>query len=88
MIELLVIAGLYTLRLLLKMQWMTTVIFGLYMLVRVRIYRKRFRQIKEQKLRFEEACEYMDTFLYAFVKEGKVERALTDAHQVLGKEKY
>ena len=67
MIELLVIAGLYTLRLLLKMQWMTTVIFGLYMLVRVRIYRKRFRQIKEQKLRFEEACEYMDTFLYAFV---------------------
>mgnify|MGYP006887902999 CR=1 FL=1 len=46
MIELLVIAGLYTLRLLLKMQWMTTVIFGLYMLVRVRIYRKRFRQIK------------------------------------------
>ena len=62
MIELLVIAGLYTLRLLLKMQWMTTVIFGLYMLVRVRIYRKRFRQIKEQKLRFEEACEYMDTF--------------------------
>ena len=47
MIELLVIAGLYTLRLLLKMQWMTTVIFGLYMLVRVRIYRKRFRQIKE-----------------------------------------
>ena len=84
MIELLVIAGLYTLRLLLKMQWMTTVIFGLYMLVRVRIYRKRFRQIKEQKLRFEEACEYMDTFLYAFVKEGKVERALTDAHQVLG----
>ena len=54
------------------------------MLVRVRIYRKRFRQIKEQKFRFEEACEYMDTFLYAFVKEGKVERALTDAHQVLG----
>lgn len=84
MIELLVIAGLYTLRLLLKMQWMITVIFGLYMLVRVRIYRKRFRQMKEQKLRFEEACEYMDTFLYAFVKEGKVERALTDAHQVLG----
>lgn len=84
MIELLVIAGLYTLRLLLKMQWMTTVLFGLYMMVRVRIYRKRFRQMKEQQLRFEEACEYMDTFLYAFVKEGKVERALTDAHQVLG----
>ena len=47
MIELLVIAGLYTLRLLLKMQWMTTVIFGLYMLVRVRIYRNRNFALKK-----------------------------------------
>ena len=71
MIELLVIAGLYTLRLLLKMQWMTTVIFGLYMLVRVRIYRKRFRQIMNRNFALKKPVSIWTPFCMHLSKKEK-----------------
>lgn len=78
-----VLVGMYTLHLMLKMHWITTGIVTVYMLLRVREHRRLYRQSNEQKLRFGEVTDYLDTVLYAFLKEGKVETALEDTQAAL-----
>lgn len=83
MIYLAVLVGMYTLHIMLKMHWITTGIITLYLLLRVRGHRRRYRKACEQQLRFGEVADYLDTILYAFLKEAKVETALIDTHAAL-----
>lgn len=83
MIYFAVLTGAYILHLLLKMHWITTGIVALYFVLRVRAHQRRFRQIQEQGLRFMDVTDYLETVLYAFLKEGKVEMALNDTYAAL-----
>lgn len=83
MIYLAVVAGMYTLHLMLKMHWVTTGVVTLYFIFRVRGHLKLHRKACEQRLRFGEVNDYLDTVLYAFLKEGKIENALVDTQAAL-----
>lgn len=78
-----VLIGMFTLHLMLKMHWITTCVVTVYLLFRVRAHSRWYRQADEQQLRFSEVADYLDTFLYAFLKEGKVESALVDTQASL-----
>lgn len=83
MIYIVVLAGMYAMHLMLKMHGITTLLLTVFLLLRVGYHKKLYRQMKEEMLRFDESAEYMDVFLYAFVKEEKVERTLTDVEAAL-----
>ena len=83
MIYIIVAAGMYALYLMLKMHWVTALLLTVYLVLRVRHHKKLYLQMKEETLRFGEAAEYLDAFLYAFMKEEKIERALTDVEASL-----
>lgn len=78
-----VFVGMYTLHLMLKMHWITTGIFTVYVLLCVKKHRRLYEAAKEQRMRFDEVADYLDTVLYAFLKEGKVDRTLEDAQAAL-----
>jgi hypothetical protein len=77
------LAGLYALHLLLKLHWITTLVIGAYLLLRLPHHRKLYRKKQEEVQRFGEVSEYMDTLLYAFAKEEKVESALLDTEATM-----
>lgn len=83
MIYLIVLAGLYSLHLMLKLHWITTLVLAVFLLFRVKHHQELYRRSAEETLRFGEVSEYLDTFLYAFVKEEKVERALAGTEAAL-----
>lgn len=83
MIYLAVLVGMYALHLMLRMHWLTTAFITIYVLVRVRAHCRLYSEAQEQQLRFGEIADYLDTVLYAFLKEGKVESALVDAQAAL-----
>ena len=78
MIYLVVLSALYALHLLLKLHWITTVVIGGFLLLRISGHRKWYKKKIVYERKFEEASEYLDMLLYAFVKEEKVERALVN----------
>lgn len=73
----------YFLRVLLKLNWWTTGSLLIFAMVMVPFHKKRWQQSKESKTRFFEVSMYLDTILYAFVKEEKVELAIRDVSQTL-----
>lgn len=83
MIALIVLAGVYCMRLILKMHWITTGVIALYLLIALRFHKRHYRRMLNERQRFHEVTEYLDTLLYAFYKEEKVERALSDAEAAL-----
>ena len=78
MIYLVVLSALYALHLLLKLHWITTVVIGGFLLLRISRHRKWYKKKIVYERKFEEVSEYLDMLLYAFVKEEKVERALVN----------
>ena len=78
MIYLVVLSALYALHLLLKLHWITTVVIGGFLLLRISGHRKWYKKKIVYERKFEEVSEYLDMLLYAFVKEEKVERALVN----------
>lgn len=78
MIYLVVLSALYALHLLLKLHWITTVVIGTFLLLRISGHRKWYKKKIVYERKFEEVSEYLDMLLYAFVKEEKVERALVN----------
>lgn len=83
MIACIVLAGVYCLHILLKMHWITTGVTALYLLAALHFHKRYYRRMKEERMRFDEVTEYLDTLLYAFSKEEKVERALSDAESAM-----
>ena len=73
----------YLLHLLLKLDLWVCVALGLYGFVMIPLFRKRYRKMKTYQQRFYEVSLYLDTILYAFVKEEKVEPAVRDVYQSL-----
>lgn len=83
MIYLVVVAVVFLLRMLLKMNWITTgILFGLSILV-LPFHKKEAERKKKNENRFFEASLYLDTILYAFLKEEKIEGAVRDAGMTL-----
>jgi hypothetical protein len=77
------LAGLYALHLLLKLGWAATAVIGGFIFLRLPRHKKLYCRQQEQMKRFEDASEYMDTVLYAFSREEKVEAALADTEAAM-----
>lgn len=75
----------YFLHLLLKLNWYMTIAIGVFFLLVYPLHRKKQSKKKEQESRFFEVMNYMDTMLYAFLREQKVEAALADVCMSLPK---
>lgn len=74
---------LFFFHLLLKMNWIVTGILAVFFLVMFPVHRKWYDKMKTQEQRFYDACLYIDTVLYAFVKEQKIDAAMVDAAATL-----
>ena len=83
MIYLVMLAGLYALHVLLKLHWMTTLVIGIFLACRIPKHRKLHLMKEENERKFREVSEYLDTLLYSFVKEEKVERAMVDTEAAM-----
>ncbi len=79
MIYFAVIAGVFLLRILLKMNWITTGILFVLSLLVLPLHKKEAEKKNSNEKRFFEASLYLDTILYAFLKEEKIEGAIRDA---------
>lgn len=73
----------YTLHVVLKLNWYMTVLLGAFAFLMVPLHRKRYETFLENKSRFFEISSYLDTLLYSFVKEEKVVLAISDVNQTL-----
>lgn len=83
MIYLMLVAVVFFLHLLLKMNWVTTIILLSLGFVALSRHRKAWILQKNSEKRFFEASLYMDTVLYAFLKEEKIESAVRDTSLTL-----
>ena len=79
MIYLILVAVVFFLHLILKMNWITTIILLGFGFIALPLHRKAWQKQKMNENRFFEASLYMDTVLYAFLKEEKIEGAIRDA---------
>jgi len=73
----------YALKVLLKLNWWMTAGLLMYAVVMIPLHKKRWKKAKEAERRFMDVSLYLDTVLYAFVKEEKVELAIRDVYQTL-----
>ena len=83
MIYALILAGMYALSLMMKMHWVTALGLTGYLLLTLKQHIRLFEKMQEETKRFGEAAGYLDTFLYAFVREEKVERTLENVEAAL-----
>lgn len=79
------IAGIivYTLHVVLRLDWGFTFVMFLFALFMVPKHRKQYQLAKKNQQRFYEVSMYLDTLLYSFVKEEKIELAVRDVAQTL-----
>ncbi len=73
----------YFLHVLLQLNWEVTLVLFLYVVLMIPFHKKRYKKGKEYQLRFFEVSLYLDTILYAFVKEEKVDLAIQDVSMTL-----
>lgn len=66
MIYLVVLSALYALHLLLKLHWITTVVIGGFLLLRISGHRKWYKKKIVYERKFEEVSEYLDMLLICF----------------------
>jgi hypothetical protein len=78
-----VLAGLYALHLLLKLNWIATAVIGVFIFLRLPHHKKLYAKQQEQLKRFRDVSEYMDTLLYSFLREEKVEAAVSDTEATM-----
>ena len=73
----------YGLHVLLKLNIWTCAAVGVFALWMIPKYRTRYRKMKEYQQRFFDVSMYLDTILYSFIKEEKVELAVRDVYHAL-----
>lgn len=73
----------YLLYVILKLDIWVCVALSIYGAFIIPQYQNRYRKMMDYRQRFYEVSQYLDTVLYAFVKEEKVELAIRDVHQSL-----
>lgn len=81
---LILFAGIYVLQLVLKLNFWVTLLIALYLFIMLPVHRKIYKKQKNEQSRFEEISIYIDSLLYAFVKERKVVSAFEDVCSCLG----
>ena len=74
---------LYFLQVLLKLNVWIVIALGIYAVIMIPMHRKWYHKSVMNQHRFYEVSLYLDTLLYAFVKEEKVELAVRDVSQTL-----
>ena len=74
---------LYFLHILLKLNVWMVIALGIYAMIMIPMHRKWYHKSVMNQNRFYEVSLYLDTLLYAFVKEEKVELAVRDVSQTL-----
>lgn len=74
---------LYIFHLILRTQIGTTAAIGATLLIFIPAVRRQQERRRLQEKRFQELSVYMDTILYAFAKEGKIDSALADVYMAL-----
>lgn len=74
---------LYIFQLILRMQIKTTLAIAITLLFFIPAVKRQQDRRKLQENRFQELSVYMDTILYAFSKEGKIDAALSDVYMAL-----
>jgi len=79
----LIAMGIYALKVILKMHWIATLITALGIFLMLPKHKKQYGNRLLQKNRFFEVSEYLDSLLYAFAKEEKVDRALEEVNATL-----
>lgn len=75
----------YFLHVLLKLNWYATGVLMVFAILIIPLHKKRYNAAKKNQQKFYEVSLYLDTILYSFVKEEKVESAIRDVSQTLPK---
>lgn len=75
--------GGYLLQLLLQLNGCVAVAAFAFLLLYAMAATRQIKEQKRQEMRLSEASIYMDTMLYAFLKEGKIDAALSDVRMAL-----
>ena len=83
MIYFMLVTGIYLLHLLLKLNWVTTALILIISLIMLPFHRKEHAKQIHNENRFFQVSLYLDTILYAFLKEEKLEAAIRDAAMTL-----
>lgn len=83
MIYVVMLAGMYALSLMMKMHWITALGLTLYLFLTLKQHRRLYEKMQLESSRFGEAAGYLDSFLYAFSREQKVERTLVNVEAAL-----
>lgn len=73
----------YALHVLLKLNWYMTMVLVLFSLIIIPLHKKRYQKAVENKKRFFDVSDYLDTLLYSFIKEEKVAMSIYDVSQTL-----
>ena len=73
----------YSLHVLLKLNWYMTLVLAVFACIMVPRHRKRYEGYLKNKNRFYDVSSYLDTLLYSFLKEEKVVLAVWDVGQTL-----
>ena len=73
----------YTLHVVLRLNWYMTALLGVFACIMVPRHKKRYKIFLKNRSRFFEVSSYLDTLLYSFVKEEKVVLAISDVSQTL-----
>ena len=73
----------YVLHVLYRLNWIITVVLLCFMEFMTFLYHKRYYQAKEKEKSFLEVSLYLDTVLYSFLKEEKVDLAIRDVSLTL-----
>lgn len=83
MIAVLIFSITILLKILLKLNLISSIIIGLFLLVMQFFHRKKYQNYKKSVYRFEETALYIETLLYSFMKEKKIVRAFEDVVSTL-----
>lgn len=70
-------------RLLLRLNWIICIVLFLLLLAMFPFHRKKNNEKKRQEQRFADVCLYIDTLLYAFEKNGKIDGAIEETAEAL-----
>lgn len=73
----------FFLHLLLKLNWVTSAVLFVLLLLMLPRHRKKYEEMKRQERRFHDAALYIDTLLYAFSKTGKIDGAMEEVAESL-----
>ena len=73
----------YAMHVILKLNWYMTALVAAYAVLVIPLHKKRYKIYLENRKRFFDVSNYLDTLLYSFVKEEKVVLAMLDVSQTL-----